>query len=323
MARCRNHARRFTAPACALAIVACLAPLLEDAAGQDLDARMKRVRSYMENGRMDRADREISHVLQDEPANPDVHRLLCELRRVESRRDDAVAACRRATELAPSRADLQLDLGDLLAQRDDGIDEALRAYLRASDLEPQNARPHLNLGALYERRGRHQEAEVEFREALEIDPNLVQANAGLGSVLFMTGRLAEARGYLGRAIELRPRDLRSHIFLGLALNHDGQYDLALLELRTAVGIDPHSANGAVGVQEQKQRFEHLRDYFKAQLEAQPKDATTWNNVAVLSYYLRDYETSWKHLVRAGQLGYPVDQGLKEVVYARWKRLSDT
>jgi Flp pilus assembly protein TadD len=215
-----------------------------------------------------------------------------------------------------------MDLGDLLSQRDDGIDEALRSYRMAAEADPNNARPHVSLGSLYERRARFQEAEGEYREALALNPNLVQANAGLGAVLFMTERLADARTFLSRAIELRPRDLRSHIFLGLSLNHDGQFDLALQELRTAAGIDPHAANAVTGIEEQRPRFEHLRGLLMDQLEARPKDASAWHNVAIIAYYLSDYEVAWTHIVKAQQLGYPVDQELKEVIYARWKRLSD-
>src|SRR5262245_6967398 len=69
MVRCLIHERRYGAPACALAIVACLALAHDEARGQDLEPRMKRVRSFMESGRMDRADREIGHILTDEPRN--------------------------------------------------------------------------------------------------------------------------------------------------------------------------------------------------------------------------------------------------------------
>jgi tetratricopeptide (TPR) repeat protein len=173
-----------------------------------------------------------------------------------------------------------------------------------------------------ERSGRLLEAEAAYRGALRLNPNLVRANAGLGAVLFKDGRLQEARRYLLRAIELRPRDLRSHIFLGMSLNHEGQLDLALHELRAAATIDPHAANAVSGVQDQGPRFEDLRGFYLAELEKAPRDASVWHNSAVLSYFLRDYATAWRHLVRAQQLDYPVDLGFKEVVYARWKRLGD-
>jgi tetratricopeptide (TPR) repeat protein len=286
--------------------------------GQDVKARIAKARESLESGRTDRAVREASRALEEAPQDPDVHRLLCKIRRVQGRYEEAAAACARAAELAPSRAEYHLDLGDLLAQREDRLDEALRAYHRAAEADPSNPRPHVAVGGLYERRGRLKEAEAEYREALALNPNHVQANAGLGAVLFTSGRLSEARGYLGRAIELRPRDLRSHIFLGLALNHEGQLDLALQELRTAAGIDPHAANQAAGVAAQAPRFERLREIYDARLAEQPEDSTVHYNFAVVAYYLRDYETSWRHLQKAQQLGYPADQGLKEVVYSRWR-----
>ena len=292
------------------------------AVAQEIAARLNRARGLLESGRTDRAERETLRILGDSPRSPEAHRFLCDVRRVQSRRDDAIAQCRRATVLAPDRADYQLDLGDLLAQREDGIDEALNAYQRAAEIDPGNPRPHVSVASIYERRGRLAEAEAEYKEALQINPNIVQANAGVGAVLFNTGRLPEARAFLLRAIELRPRDLRSHIFLGLTLNHEGQYDLALLELRTAAGVDPFVANQISGLQSQRERFGRLREIFSAQLEAQPKDSRLHNNLGVVAYYLHEYETAFRHFTRAQQLGYPVDQNLKEVVYSRWRGLGD-
>ncbi|HZE87947.1 MAG TPA: tetratricopeptide repeat protein [Verrucomicrobiae bacterium] len=307
-----------------VAILAVTLALSTDGAAAQDDApqRIASSREYLASGRLDKAEKEADRALEIDPNGAEVHKLLCEIRRVQSRRDDAVRECRRAAEIDPSRADLSLELGDLLAQREDGLDEAMRSYRMAAATDPNNPRPHVSLGSLYERRSRLQEAEAEYREAIALNPNLVQANAGLGAVLFMTDRLTEARTFLSRAIELKPRDLRSHIFLGLSLNHAGQFDMALQELRTAASIDPHSANAVTGIEESRPTFEHLRGQFVEQLEARPKDASAWHNVAVVAYYLRDYEGAWTHIVKAQQLGYPVDQELKEVIYARWKRLSD-
>ncbi len=273
----------------------------------------------MTTGRLDRAEREILRALNAAPEQAEPHRLLCEFRRVQERWSDAVTACRRATEIAPERFDLYLELGDLLSERNESFDDAIRSYRRAVSLDPADPQAHVRAGGLYERRGRYYDAEAEYREALHLNPNLVRANAGLGSVLFMTDRLPEARRYLLRAIELRPRDMRSHIFLGMSLNHDGQLDLALQELRAAVTIDPHAANASAGVPEQRERFQNLRAYYLGLLAEDPRDASNWHNVAILSYFLRDYDMAWRHLVRAQQLDYPVDLGFKEVVYARWKR----
>jgi len=310
-----------------LALSACLLLAMHGAAAQEssttnVDKRLSRAREYLSSGRIDRAQKEIDRALEEAPKSAPVYRLLCDVRNVQQRRKDAVEACRQAVELAPGRADYLIDLGDLLRQRDDTLDDAVRAYRRASEIDPNDPLPHVHIGSIMERRDRLTEAAAEYQEALRLNPNEVRANAGLGAVLFKTGRLDDARHYLSRAIELRPRDLRSHVFLGLALNHAGQLDLALQELRSAVLIDPHSANAAAGVQEERQRFEALRTHFIKELEANEKDAAYAHNVAIASYFLRDYETAWTYIIRAQRLGYPVDLGFKEVVYARWKSGSD-
>lgn len=321
MSASRFLCRRSLAATCLLAVMAAIASPRPEALAQDVEQRLQRIRDSLESGRIDRAEKEAAKALEEAPSNPDVHRVLCDIRKVQSRRDEAISECRRAAELAPARGDLHVDLGDLLSQREDGIEDALRAYEKAAAADPNNPRPHLSIGGLYERRGRLQEAEAEYREAIALNPNTAQANAGLGAVLFNTGRPGEARTYLLRAIELRPRDLRSHIFLGLSLNHDGQFDLAIQELRAAAGIDPFAANQVAGVDRLRDRFEHLRELFTTQLASQPSDSRLHNSLGVLAYYLHDYETAWRQITKAQQLGYPVDQGLKEVVYSRWKGLS--
>lgn len=307
-----------------LAAMAGLALAITSAAAQDEEVlrRLERARESLASGRVDRAEREARRALEEAPADADVHKFMCELRQVQARYEQALDECRRAAQLAPTRKDLQVYLADLLTQRESGYDEAIRTYLIVAALDPGDPVPHASIGSLMERTGRLLEAENSYREALRLNPNVVRANAGLGAVLFKTDRLEEARRFLLKAIELRPRDLRSHVFLGLSLNHTGQYDLALQELRTAATIDPHAANAVSGVREQRARFERLRGYYLAELDKDDRDAAVWHNIAVLSYFLRDYETSWRHLVRAQMYDYPVDLGFKEVVYARWKRLGD-
>lgn len=284
--------------------------------------RLEDARKSLASGRVDRAERDALRALELAPSDPDVRKFLCELRQVQGRREHAIEECRRATELAPGRADIFTALADLLTLREDGFPEAISSYMKAAALDPDDPSPHVSVGSLMERSGRLLEAEASYREALRLNPNVVRANAGLGAVLFGSGRIDEARPYLLRAIELRPRDLRSHILLGLSLNHSGQLDLALQELRTAATIDPHSANAVAGVRDHSARFELLRGHYTAELERDARDASVWHNIAVLSYYLRDYPTAWKHLVRAQQLAYPVDLGFKEVVYARSRGIAE-
>ena len=324
MAKTGVRRRRLGGVSRGLVAAACLILVLSGLSAQDPDVlrKLQDARESLTSGRVDRAEREANRALEQDPNSADVRLFICDLRQVQGRHEDAVDACRTAATLAPKRADIINHLADLLTQRESDFPEAITWYYRALALDPNDPDPLVSVGSLMERTGRLVEAEASYREALRINPNTVRAIAGLGAVLFKTDRFDEARFFLLRAAELRPRDLRSHIFLGLALNHAGQLDLALQELRTAAIIDPHAANMVAGVREQREHFERLRGIYLNQLEASPKDATIWHNIAILSYYLRDYASAWKHLVRAQQLDYPVDLGFKEVVYARWRRGED-
>ncbi len=81
----------------------------------------------------------------------------------------AVEAYRAVLAVAPSRADIWVQLGNML--KDDGdFAEAEKAYRSALALTPRNADTHLQLGRALRLDGRKDDAYREFANALEIVP---------------------------------------------------------------------------------------------------------------------------------------------------------
>ncbi|MDO9408528.1 tetratricopeptide repeat protein, partial [Patulibacter sp.] len=120
---------------------------------------------------------------------------------------DAVAAARRAAELAPesafahrtvARACLALRL---LPDAQAAVDQAIR-------LEPENADGHVLRGTLLLERSRPVEAEAAFREALRLEPHDAGALNDLGVALQRQGtdRGPEAREAFEAAARARPGD---------------------------------------------------------------------------------------------------------------------
>ena len=144
----------------------------------------------------------------------------------------------------------------------------------------------------------------------------MRARSSLGAVLFKIGNFEGASQELRKAIELSPRDLRSHVFLGLSQNHLGRYDVAISELKEALLIDPHSANQLIGVREQQPQFLRLIELFEDAYEESPREAGRSYDLAVIYFYAQNYDVSWKYLIKAEQLHYPIPIELKEVVWSK-------
>jgi len=73
-----------------------------------------------------------------------------------------------------------------------------------------------NLGIVYQRRGDHRRAVVQFREAARLKPDDGPARLLLGASLLALGRPAEAAPELARAVELLPQEPQAHAQLAKA-----------------------------------------------------------------------------------------------------------
>jgi predicted O-linked N-acetylglucosamine transferase (SPINDLY family) len=119
------------------------------------------------------------------------------------RRDEAIAAYRRAIELAPSRAEGPTNLAVALQQAG-RRDEAIMAAERATVLDPASAVAWYNLANLLSKQGRLDDAVAALRRALALEPGFAEAHCNLGNVLKDQGCLDEAMACWRRAEELKP-----------------------------------------------------------------------------------------------------------------------
>ena len=279
-------------------------------------------RKQLSKLRFDRAMTEIDRVLEVDPQNLAAWRLRGEVALGQGDLDEALDSWTIASKLAPTDADLLVRIGDLLIRKPDRLDEALDAYARVLAIEPGNTRVMISVGSIHERRQQWDQAAASYEAALAIDPNLLRARSSLGIVKFKMGDYPGSAAALRTAIELSPHDLRSRVFFGLSQNHMGNYDVAIRELKEAVLIDPHAANQLIGLRGQHEQFMHLIEVFTVPYEMNPREAGRSYDLAVIQFYAQNYEESWKFLMKAEQLRYPVPMTFKEVVYSK-RRLQRT
>lgn len=91
---------------------------------------------------------------------------------------------------------------------------ALTLWSDAAEKSPKKARPLNNLGLAWEEKGRMEEAEKVYRQALLNNPDNVEVLVNLGALLGKTNRTGEALVILKRAIEIKPDLTSGYVNLG-------------------------------------------------------------------------------------------------------------
>lgn len=134
-----------------------------------------------------------------------------------------------------------VDLFGILAEAQAGLgrnDAALAAAKRALDLAPDRAICWCRLGRILAERGEAETARLAIARALQLDPDMAEAEVALALVLFDGGAEGEALAHLGRALALwtdRPERL---LELGQDLARRGALDMAALAAHRATLDDP-------------------------------------------------------------------------------------
>lgn len=130
---------------------------------------------------------------------------------------EAIAAARRAVDLAPELAEGHLALGYALFTGRLDIGGAWRSYQRAYALGLGNADIAL-LYALYcSRAGRPEEAKAAVERAVSLDPLNPRAHRAQGSVAYAARRFADALPPLQRALQLNSKMTFAHSLAGNSL----------------------------------------------------------------------------------------------------------
>lgn len=193
------------------------------------------------------------------------------LLRQQGRLDDAVAAARRATEIAPTSTEAWLRLAATYSQAGATAD-ALAALDRARQHDPNDPMVLSDLGAALNDAGRYAEAEsvlvaslgarptadahnnrgvalnglerpadavAAFGAALSLNPSSAEAWFNLGVAHAMLGQLADARTAYQHGLALMPAEPRALANLAMVEAQAARLDLTVAYLREAVAASPN------------------------------------------------------------------------------------
>jgi superkiller protein 3 len=112
---------------------------------------------------------------------------------------------------------------------------------------PRTAEDHFLHGETLARKGRIDDAIVEFKKAIEMHPYYVPAYTSLGAAYGQKGMSDHSISASKKAIELDPQNATAYYNLGNALGMEGNYDEAFASFYKAVELDPGYAGPHYGL----------------------------------------------------------------------------
>jgi tetratricopeptide (TPR) repeat protein len=149
------------------------------------------------------AARERAALAMRFPHSPDAHYRLGEALAREARRDEAVAAFRRAVELDGNHFVARNRLGEELLDRGDA-EGALPHFRAAVRAHPRFAVAWKNLGDAELRLGRAEQAVEALSQSVAVNPDLASGHKKLGDALATLGRTEEAEAAYVAALRMNP-----------------------------------------------------------------------------------------------------------------------
>jgi tetratricopeptide (TPR) repeat protein len=145
--------------------------------------------------------------------------------------------------------------------------------------------------------GRVAEAEIPLLQAVEAEPNNVAVIAELAKVEGRLGKKLRAIELFRRAVSMARSDPELHLDFGLALADNDQTDEALLEISTALKLDPRLANGFLvraQIFSDLKRFDDAAKNFSTATQLDPHLAKAW-------YYWATSEMQRDNYAKASEL----------------------
>jgi len=119
-------------------------------------------------------------------------------------------------------------------------DQAQAQFREVIRLNPLWADAHNNLGKILLKIGKPEEALVEFTKAAQLKPHEPITRENLGETLEALGRFDEALSQLKEGERLDPADPWPHFYTGRVLLHQGRDAEALIQFREALRLDPRN-----------------------------------------------------------------------------------
>jgi tetratricopeptide (TPR) repeat protein len=213
---------------------------LREAIRTDARAHFALGRVLFQDGHLREAREQLQRFVQLMPLRVEAVEARAMIARVlltEGRIDEASEQLRMVLQMNPSFVEAHLGLAEVFnaQQRYGDAATRLRAYLAGGGTNPD---AWTQLGVALARDGRSDEAIQALRRAIERVPDAHAAHRSLAAILLARNDVTAAFQHAERAVALKPGDAMSRDLLGVTLAAQGRLDLAALQFRESLRLDP-------------------------------------------------------------------------------------
>ena len=153
--------------------------------------------------------------------------------------DQAAVYAERAVQLDPADPQAHITVGNL--RRISGhFPEAITSFQRALVLQPDSAAARLGLADTYDATGRAADADRLYKQALQLAPDLPDVYGRYGRFCYTRGRYEDAARLFADQARLLPNAPRAFSNLGAAQQALGHYEAAMTAYQQSIAIQPTS-----------------------------------------------------------------------------------
>jgi len=232
---------------------------------------------------------------------------------------EAVAAYKRALELAPNDPGLYNNLGNVFANLG-RYDESITALQSAIKLNNPDfvVLAHINLGFVYVQTNRRVQALEALEQAIALNPQFVKARTGVCDLHLVLEQNAEALACYRGLLPFVPSDTRTHINFGIALLRSKRYGEAIVALQETTRRFPNCAEAfnvlGSALTEGGNYKEAIEALYRA-LALDPNYEAAHYNLALAQLAIKNRDAALVQYALLNNLKASLAQPLYEKIYA--------
>lgn len=167
--------------------------------------------------------------------------------------DSAQKQYEKAITLKPENSDAHNGLGlvyylkttssdmDVIQKKSSFLSSAQKEFELAIKYDDKNFKAYNNLGRIYQENGELAKAQENYKKALDLNPKYSEAMSNLASVDFLKNKIPEAVEDYKKALSYDYKNLKAYLGLAECYTAQGKYTDALQEINTALSLFSNSA----------------------------------------------------------------------------------
>ena len=270
-------------------------------------------REYRSVEHVNKAIDEYKLAIQADPTSEFLSSELVDLYAEAGRLQDAVAEAESVLQREPKNIQMRRVLGRIyrgyLAEpgqgrlNEDLLHRAIEQYEKIIELDPRDVESHLHLANLY-RVGRDSvKAEKALKKALELDPNSDEALTSLASLYSEIGDNAGAIDMLSRVAKKGPNS-KILAALGAAYEQSNQHEKAVEALDKAVQLDHNNIDARRSLAQSllsSEQYDKALAQYQALAQNDPQDPRNYLSLAQIYRHKRSFEQARANLEKAAAL----------------------